>query len=89
MEQILKDIQAVAVKLNLNALKQFAYDNGYKNQVDKFRAEIEADIKAQAFPKTSEGEKAMAHYIRAKYFGGKVIGAKTSTKNALDNLFAE
>jgi hypothetical protein len=89
MEQILKDIQAVAVKLNLNALKTFAYEQGYKNQVDKFRAEIEADIKAQAFPRTPEGEQAMASYIRAKYFGGKVIGAKTSTKNALDGLFAE
>ena len=87
MEQIIKDIQAVAVKLNLNALKKFAYDNGYQNQVNKFRAEIEADIKAQGFPKTEEGIKQMANYIRTKYFGGKVLSGSTKTK--VDYLFVD
>lgn len=78
-KEMARMFQAIAVKRNLNALKEFAYGQGYRNQVTEIKNELIAEV-------TKAGLKGQAviDYLAEKYTGNKMLSTtKTSAIDAL------
>jgi hypothetical protein len=75
-------LQAIAVKQNLNTLKEFAYSKGYKNQVTEFKNAILAEIREGGL-KNGEAIK----YLTTQYMGGKTLGTRKATST--DDIFTK
>jgi len=68
-----KILRAIAVKQNLNALKEFAYSKGYVNQVGQYEDAVLAEmLKAKVTQGDAEA------YLTAKYMGGRATGTRSS-----------
>lgn len=81
-KEITRLIKAQAVKLNLNACKEFARANGYVNEVDKYQDNLIAEIQGLGL----KGQ-AVIDYMQTKYMAGH--GARPDKINKVSALFED